>query len=57
MTGFSQWAYIIGAGATGAIYAMLSYLTQRQGRDVLAAILAAAAIIFSGLCVGLVIWR
>ena len=54
---FSQWAYIVAAAMTGRIFASLSYLNQRQGRDVLAAILAAAPILFLFLCVGMIIWR
>lgn len=57
MTGLSQWGYIVAAAVTGIIYSLLSYLAQRQGRDMLAAILAAAAILFSLVCVGMVIWR
>jgi hypothetical protein len=56
MTGLSQWAYIAAAAATGIIFAVLSYFNQREGRDVFAAILAAGAIIFSVLCVGMAIW-
>jgi hypothetical protein len=56
MTSLSQWEYIIAAAATGIIYAALSYFTQRQGRDMLAAILAAAAIVFYVLCVGMFFW-
>jgi uncharacterized coiled-coil protein SlyX len=48
MTQFSQWEYSA-AAATGMIYAVPSYLTQPQGRDMLAAVLPAAAILFYGL--------
>jgi len=57
MKGLSQWTYIVAAAVTGIIYAVLSYLTQRQGRDMLAAILAAPAILFSVVCVGMFFWR
>jgi hypothetical protein len=57
MIGLSQWTYIVAAAVTGIICAVLSYLNQRQGHDILAAILAAAAILFAVLCVGLAILR
>jgi hypothetical protein len=57
MTDLSQSMYILAAAVTGIVYSVLSYLCQRQGRDMLAAALAAAAILFSVLCIGLVIWR
>ncbi len=49
--------YILAAAATAIIFAVLSYFNQRQGRDLFAAILAAAAILFSVVCVGMVLWR
>jgi hypothetical protein len=57
MTGLCQWGYIVATGATGLIFTLLSYLNQRQGRDMLAAILAAAAIVFYVLFVGMFFWR
>ena len=57
MTDPSQWGLIIAAAGTGLIFAVLAYFNRRQGRDMLAAILAAAAILFAVLCVGLVILR
>jgi transposase len=42
MISLSQWAYIVAAAVSGFIYAALSYLNQSQGREILAAILAAA---------------
>jgi hypothetical protein len=57
MTGISQWAYIVAAAVTGIVFAVLSYFNQRQGRDVFAAVLAAAAIWFSIICLGMVIWQ
>ena len=49
--------YTIAAALTGIVFAVLSYLNQGQGRDMFAAILAAAAILFLGLCIGMFFWR
>jgi hypothetical protein len=58
MTGLSQWGYILAAAVTtGIICSSLACLAQRQGRDLLAAILAAVAILSSILCVVMVIWQ
>jgi hypothetical protein len=48
---------ITAAAVTFTICAVLAYLNQRQGHDILAAILAAAAILFAVVCVGLVVLR
>ena len=48
---------IAAVALTGTICGVLSYLNQRQGHDILAAILAAAAILFAVVCVGLVVLR
>ena len=45
--------YIIAAAAAGIIFAVLSYVNQGQGRDMFAAMLAAAAVLFLFLCVGM----
>jgi hypothetical protein len=48
---------IAAVALTGTICGVLSYLNQRQGHDILAAILAAGAIMFAVVCVALVILR
>ena len=47
----------IAAALTGIICAVLSYLNQRKGRDILAAILSAAAILFLAFAIGMFVLR
>jgi hypothetical protein len=49
--------YVIAAAVTGIVFAALSFLNQGQGRDMLAAILAAAAILFLAFAIGMFVLR
>ena len=49
--------YIIAAAGTGIIFVVLSYINQRQGHHELAAILAAAAILFLAFAIGMFVLR
>jgi len=48
---------IAAVALTGTICGVLSYLNQRQGRDILAAILSAAAILFLAFAFGMFVLR